>query len=114
MVGFEVGRGALKAIDLADEANPLRIVEIDEPLDDSLAATLDAVVDGAALLDVRGASGDDRLAEWFDEPRRKRSIGAVFDETAPPERYYLDTDIPQSFDTLFFVPDSTPTTRIEL
>lgn len=112
-VGFGVGRGRVKAVDLTDTDRPVRNIEIGDPLDGTLTAALDAVADGPAYLDLRQVRDDATLASWFDKPQHKRFIGAVFDATADPERYYLHTDIAESWDGICFVPVSTPTTRIE-
>jgi len=52
------------------------------------------------------------VAEWLATPRQTRSIGGVYVEDAPYQ-YMAALDIPNSFDVLLFVGNTTAVRKVE-
>jgi erythromycin esterase len=107
-LGSEVARGTVRAKP-AGEGGPPVTFDLGDPLPGSLAAHLDAVGASPAVLDLRAAAGDDRLADWLDGDVATRRVGSVFDPGADDGHHYLETDLPASFDAVLFVAETGPT-----
>jgi erythromycin esterase len=109
-LGTAFGRGRFRATP-SDGGRP-RAWEANPPRDDSVEAAIDAEDGGAGFLDLaemRKAG----LEDWTDRTRQLRSIQALLDEDADPDAHYMETDVPGSFDGLFYLPRSTPTRLIQ-
>lgn len=108
--GFDVGRGSVRAIP-GDEpdADEIRVYDFDEPPAGSATAELANLDEAPCFLDLRGVAGDSRLESWSGEPSRIRWVGSVYDPDAPHAGHTMETDLPRSFDGLFFVERSSPT-----
>ncbi|WP_276302308.1 erythromycin esterase family protein [Halorussus lipolyticus] len=113
-VGFDFARGSFRAIPAGSSGgSDPRVFSVDDPLDASATARLDALDAESVLLDVSSAADDPRLEDWFDRPRRLRWVGTVYDPDADPAAHYMRTDLPASFDALIFLGKSTPTRPLD-
>lgn len=63
------------------------------------------------LLDLRDLPARSRAAGWLWGPRRLRDIGAGYDEDRP-EAYYAWLPLPEQFDALIYLQDTTPSARL--
>lgn len=109
-LGTAFGRGRFRATP-SDGGRP-RVWEANAPRDDSVESAIDAEGGGAGFLDlaeIRTAG----LEDWTDRTRQLRSIPALLDADGNPADRYMETDVPGSFDGLFYTPRSTPTHLIE-
>jgi erythromycin esterase len=111
-VGFDFGRGTVRARVRGEDDGP-RAVTVDEPLDGSVTAHLDAVADAddgpdaPFVVDLAAAGDDPRLADLLADGRQ-RSVGSVYDPEADAGRHYRSTDLPAAFDWLCYVDESSP------
>jgi erythromycin esterase len=105
-LGFAFARGGFQAIDTApDSENELVGHVLDAPLEGTVEAELDDALDAPAVLDLRAAGADDRLADWLAH-RSHFATGAIFDPTADPAEELLTYDYTAAFDALAFVPET--------
>ena len=105
-LGFAFARGGFQAIDTAaDTANDLTGHELAAPLDGTLEVTLDDAFDSPAVLDLRAAGDDGRLADWLSDLDH-RAVGATYDPESPRD-YVASDDYSEAFDGLCWVPETT-------
>ncbi len=111
-LGFDFGRGSFRAISATDPDGEPRTFAVGDPLDGSATTYFDAL-DSPRFLDLASAGNDARLAGWFDGHPGVRYVGSVYDPDVDPGDYYQRTDLPASYDGLFFVGESTPTRPLD-
>ncbi|AAG20026.1 erythromycin esterase family protein [Halobacterium salinarum] len=105
-IGSAFARGGFQAIDTAEDTeNELIGHELDDPLDDTIETALDDAVGSPAVLSLRQARADDRLAGWLAE-RPHFQTGATFDPTSPAAEL-VTYDYTVAFDALAFLPETT-------
>jgi erythromycin esterase len=112
-LGFDFGRGSFRAVpgDVPGADQP-RTVSDRDPLEESATARLDALA-SPCFVDLDAARADPALSAWFDRDRRIRRVGSVFDPATDPEVHYQRTNLPESFDGLFFVGESSQTRPLD-
>lgn len=111
-LGFAFARGGFQAIDTApDSENELAGHVLDAPLEGTVEAVLDDALDAPAVLSLRQARTDDRLAGWLAD-RPHFQTGATFDPTSPADELVAH-DYTTAFDALAFVPETTPAWPLE-
>jgi erythromycin esterase len=116
-LGFDFLEGSFRAIgiELTPESE-LTTWSLDEPPADSITAVFAATGCDLAFLNFDTVSEDERLDEWFAEPRAKRKLGAVYYGPDGPSENEKDGQaahnavrvIPKAFDGLLFVRETTP------
>jgi erythromycin esterase len=115
-LGFDFLGGAFSAIGVRlTPESELDTWSLDEPPADSVTRALAATDAEVAFLDFETAGGDERLAGWFDEPRTKRELGAVYygpdgpadDGTDGIAAHNEAHVLPEAFDGLLFVRGTT-------
>jgi erythromycin esterase len=117
-LGFSFGRGSFQAFgedpDAEDEepARGLHEFAVDGPLRDTLEATLADLDQSPAVVNLRSAREDDRVAEWLAAPRRHFSIGSTFDPENP-EEYVTEYTYSEAFDAVCYVEETTRARPIE-
>lgn len=104
-LGTEFGGGRVRTIAKKDEGAGYDTYEVDSLGDRSLPAVFGRVADEAFLLNVGQAAEDSVVAEWFDGTPDRRSVSASVDGLSTT----AETDLPEAFDALPFVPESSPT-----
>ncbi len=106
--GFAFNQGSFQAMGMSGgkPAGGLRPFTVPPAPPGSLDATLAATGTPLLALDVRGAPVDGTVGEWLHMRHGSRSVGAVFDETAPAS-FFLPTDLPSTFDVVLFVAQTT-------
>lgn len=107
-VGFSVGSGSFQAISETEDGSDyeLRAYTVEEPRPGTIDAVLDELEVSPALLDVRAASDDERIADWFASPRETFSAGATYDPDSP-DRYFTEYALDNAFDAICFVTGTT-------
>jgi len=111
-VGFAFGRGEFRAIrEIVEPSEPRHVRRLEthrreEPEADSIEAVLAALDKPVAVVDLRGAREDPRLADWLDRPRAHFSAGVTYDEARSAGREYVYSE---AFDALCYVDRTTPT-----
>lgn len=106
-LGFAFARGGFQAIDTAEDTeNELTGHELDDPLADTIEAALDDTVGSPAVVDLRAAREDARLADWLAR-RPHFATGATFDPSGDPADELLTYDYTAAFDALCWVPETT-------
>ncbi|MWG35239.1 erythromycin esterase family protein [Halomarina oriensis] len=116
-LGFDFLGGPFRAIgiELTPESE-LSTWSLDEPPADSVTRLFAATGSRFAFLDFDAMGGDERLAEWFAEPRAKRELGAVYYGSDGPSESEDDGQdahnavrvLPDAFDGILFVRETTP------
>jgi erythromycin esterase len=111
-LGFDVGRGAVRAGLPGGDVGTAA-------LGDPLAGTLTARLDDAARADgdpaapfalaLADAADDPALADLLAPDGQVRWVGSAYDPDAAPDHHYRRTDLPASFDWLYFQASATPT-----
>ena len=110
-LGFSFGRGSFQALTVATDeevssGHPKEAQILDGPLPDTIDRELAELGHEIAVLDVRGAREDGRLAEWLSEPRRHFSTGAVYDP-GNPEAFVTEYAYSEAFDGVCYVDETT-------
>lgn len=112
-LGFAFARGGFQAIDTAEDTEAELVGhELDDPLDDTIEAALDDVLDSPAVVDLRAAGDDDRLTDWLAR-RPHFATGATFDPSSDPSDELLTYDYTAAFDALCWVPETTQARPLE-
>lgn len=119
-LGFSFGRGSFQAVGEdpdaeGADAEPERGLwgyTLDGPLPDTFEATLVELDHPLAVVDLRAAREDDRVAEWLAELRRHFSAGATFDPENP-EEYVTEYAYAEAFDAVCYVAETTRARPIE-
>jgi len=106
-VGFAFGSGAFRAVHAGPSADDGGLTEfaVDGPLAGTVEETLAGLDATTAVLDLRAAREDERLADWL-AALDHRSIGATYDPTAPRD-YVVTYDYTAAFDALCWVAETT-------
>jgi erythromycin esterase len=117
VVGFSFGCGSFRAIssvelDSGETTFELGKRTFDGPHAETIDATLDLLGYPLALVDLRSAQGDERLAEWLSEPLSHFSVGARF-ESDDIEQYLTEYDYSEAFDAICYVAETTKAQPIE-
>lgn len=106
-LGFSFARGAFQAMsEDADGEFALREQHLDGPLPGTFDAAMDALDAPLAVLDVRAATADDRVAEWLAAPRDQFRTGGTYDPSAP-DAQRLEYVYADAFDGVCFVAETT-------
>lgn len=110
-LGFAFGRGSFQALTVAtneevSSGHSLEAQTLERPLPGTIDAMLAELGYEIAVLDVRGAKTDERLAEWLAEPRRHFSTGAVYDPENP-EAFVTEYAYSEAFDGVCYVEETT-------
>lgn len=117
-LGFSFGHGAFQARSEvegsdSDEADyELRRQTLEKPLSNTIDATLAKLDHPLAVVDLRAASGDDRIAEWLSEPWRHFSVGGIYDPKNP-EKYVAEYVYGTAFDGICYVDETRRASPIE-
>jgi len=112
-LGFDFGRGSFRAVPGDDpDVHEPRTFSVGDPLDGSATAHLDAL-GSDRFVDLDAAGEDPALAAWFGTDPGIRWVGSAYDPGDDPGTYYQHTDLPASFDGLFFLGESTPTRPLD-
>lgn len=104
-LGSEFGSGRVRIIAEGEERFDYDTYEVDPLGERSLPTVFGRVADEPFLLNVERAAEDPVVAEWFTEDPRRRSVPSSVDGFPTA----VDADLPREFDTLLFVPESSPT-----
>ncbi|MFB6072097.1 MAG: erythromycin esterase family protein [Halobacterium sp.] len=105
-VGFAFARGGFEAYDTAPDTETALVEHvIDDPQPDTIEAALDRLPLTAAVLDLRDAREDDRLADWLAD-RPHFATGAAYDRTSPGD-CVDEYDYTAAFDALAYVAETT-------
>lgn len=102
-VGFSFGSGSFQAISPGDG---LEGQTLDSPVSGTIDATLAALGNDIALLDVRDARRDKRLDDLLTEPQPHFSTGATYDDESP-EEYLTEYTYGDAFDLVCYVDETT-------
>lgn len=111
-VGFDFGAGVYRAVDGRGDGYGDRGEWSVDPLSEqSLTALLEAVDAEVFYVDVADVVDDPVVGPWITTERPRRWSGAVY---YGEQRDHIAVDaLPEAFDGLVFVQESTPTTLIE-
>lgn len=104
-VGFAFARGSFQAIDRTGEGRGLTSFTLQNSLPGTVESTLDEGEIATAMLDIRAACADPRLADWLTSRRKRFSTGATYDGN--PENYLTEYAFAEAFDALCFVSRTT-------
>lgn len=107
--GFSFNRGSFQAY---ERTKGLKVFTVPPPPTGSLDATLAATGIPMFAFDLRRMPTTSPVADWLAKPRQTRSIGGVYVEDAPYQ-YMAALDIPNSFDVLLFVENTTAVRKVE-
>lgn len=107
--GFSFNRGSFQAY---ERTKGLKVFTVPPPPAGSLDATLAATGIPMFVLDLRRVPRTSPVAGWLATPRQTRSIGGVYVEDAPYQ-HLAALDIPNSFDVLLFVENTTAVRKVE-
>lgn len=83
-------------------------VIVPPPLPDSYEAAFHGTGYPRAIVDLRTIHAGTTPTDWLEGPHPFRAIGAGYDEAAP-EKFFNETRLPEKFDALIYIQDSTPT-----
>ncbi len=83
-------------------------VAVPPPPPDSYEAALHETGLPRAILDLRAVRAGPTATDWLAGPHPARAIGAGYDE-ASPEKFFNETRLPDKFDAMVYIQDSTPT-----
>jgi erythromycin esterase len=101
--GFAFNQGSFRAVELQKSLHEWTVPAAPEG---SLDATLAATKIPLLALDLRKVPKAGPVADWWGQPHKTRSIGAVYsDRTA--EMYLANVTLPQSYDVILFVETTT-------
>jgi erythromycin esterase len=108
--GMLVSQGTFNAQDKYQQEN---IIEhtFGLPLSTSYEYIFQSLGLSRAIVDLQQLS--DELYDWLLEPRMCRSVGIMYAEKAE-QNYWSKMSLPESFDGIFYVQDSTPSQLIAL
>jgi len=110
-VGFDFARGSFRAVGAG--SGDIETFSVGDPAEGTATAAFASVGNEPYALDLRAAATDPRLDSWFGEEHCTRYVGSVFDPEGGDDAASARTDLPESFDYLLFVPESTPTRPVE-
>jgi erythromycin esterase len=111
-LGFDFGCGRFRAVHASEGGEP-RAFAVGDPDPDWATAVFDALADGPVLVDLASAAADPRIADWLDEPGRKRWVGSWYAPDADPATHTQHTRLADAFGHLVVLPDSSPTVPLE-
>jgi len=83
-------------------------VVVPPPLPDSYEAAFHGTGYPRAIVDLRAVHAGTTATNWLEGPHPSRAIGAGYDEAAP-EKFFNETRLPEKFDALIYIQDSTAT-----
>lgn len=106
-LGFDFAEGTFQAIVETEDGYELTGRSLGAPLADSVAELFAAADKQVLFADLDVVTASDRLAEWFDEPRMIRSIGARYYGDEEVERHHDRRVIPEAYDGVLFVGETT-------
>lgn len=108
--GMLVGQGTFNAQDRYKQGE---VVEhtLGRPLRTSYECIFQSLDLSRALIDLQDLP--DELFEWLEEPRMCRSVGIMYAEK-DEENYWSKVSLPQSFDGVFYMQNSTPSQILDL
>jgi len=96
----------VQAIDTADATeDELTGHVLEGPLGGTVEVALDDALDSPAVLDLRAARDDDRLADWLTDLDH-RAMGATYDPESPRD-HLVSYDYDEAFDGLCWVAETT-------
>jgi erythromycin esterase-like protein len=101
--GFAFDQGSFRAVEIGKGLHDFTVASGPE---DSLDRTLSAAGMPVLALDLRQLPKQGPVAEWFDQPHRTRSIGAVYSD-ANAASFFADVAVRHLFDVLLFVDKTT-------
>jgi len=101
--GFAFNQGSFQAVEMQKGLHNWTVPPAPAG---SLHATLAATGLSLLALDLRQVPKDGPVADWWRQPHKTRSIGAVYSETAAAN-YFVDQTVPRSYDVLLFVENTT-------
>jgi erythromycin esterase len=102
-VGFAFDSGSFQAV---PPKGPLRTFTVTSAPPGSADAALAATGLPLFALDLRALPAGSPAGDWIRVPRRTRSIGAVYDDSAP-DKVFLREVLPEHHDVLLFVARTT-------
>ena len=111
-VGFDFADGEFQALD-ASADNDLRACSLGPPPEDAATRLFASVDDPLWFLDFDAVTDDERLADYFAEPRAVRSLGAIYDPDDEHDRLHDEFRLPLAFDGLVFVAETTRAQPVE-
>jgi erythromycin esterase-like protein len=101
--GFAFNQGSFQAVEMGKSLH-------DFTVGPSPAGSLDAMFASTRIplfaLDLRKLPKEGPVAEWFAQPHKARTIGAVYSE-ANAENYFIDRPAPPAFHVLLYVDKTT-------
>jgi len=104
-LGSEFGSGRVRIIAEGERGLDYDTHEVDSLGERSLPTVFGQVGEEPFLLNVERSAEKPIVAEWFTEGPRRRSVPSSVDGHATA----VDADLPEEFDALLFVPESSPT-----
>ena len=108
-LGFDFGRGSFRALGgEGSDVDGVGTFTAKGPIDGSATEPFDAMAVSPSFLELASASDDANLEPWFARPQAIRRIGSVYSPSAPSEERYQRTILPESFDGVVYVRESTP------
>ena len=121
-LGFDFRGGSFSAIGIGlTPESELSTWTLDAPPADSITSVFAATGCDLAFLNFDAANESDRLEKWLAEPRAKRELGAVYYGPDGPSKNETDGQgahnavraLPEAFDGLLFVQETTPSRVLE-
>jgi len=104
-LGSEFGSGHVRIIAEGEEGFDYNTYEVESLGERSLPAVFGRASEEPFLLNVERSAEEPIIAEWFTESPRRRSVPASVDGFPT----VVEADVPEEFDALLFVPESSPT-----
>jgi erythromycin esterase len=111
-VGFDFADGEFQALDTSADRD-LRACSLGPPPEDAATRLFVAVDEPVWFVDLDDVTDDERLADWFDAERSVRSLGAVYDPDDEHDRLHDSYRLPDAFDGLLFVAETSRARPIE-
>jgi erythromycin esterase len=105
--GFLFNRGGFRAIDAGAPSAGMRNFTVGQAPEGTVEAMLASAGLELAVVDLRRVPPGGAVADWFREPRPTRHSGGGYNES-DPERYLLEYKMPEAFDALVYLHESTP------
>jgi erythromycin esterase len=106
--GFSFYQGSLNAVNSQRASRGMLIPhEAPPPPEESYEHTLGALGMPQFFLDLRNIRAGSAAADWLVGPHLCRSIGAVY-AAAHPENYFDDISLPEEYDVIIHLQDTTP------
>lgn len=112
-VGFDFADGEFQAMVETDDGYDLQACSLGPPPADAATRLFAATDDTPWFLHFEDVADVDRLADYLDSERPTRSLGAVYDPDGELDGNHTSYRLPESFDGLVFVDETTRAEPVE-